>query len=44
MAQGIRDFVAAYEQAFPGEVVHVTDPVTTEFGRASCRERVFGYV
>jgi UbiD family decarboxylase len=31
MAQGIRDFVAAYEQAFPGEVVHVTDPVTTEF-------------
>ena len=31
MGQGIRDFVAAYEQAFPGEVVRVTDPVTTEF-------------
>ena len=30
MAQGIRDFVAAYERAFPGEVVHVTEPVTTE--------------
>ena len=29
MAQGIRDFVAAYERAFPSEVVHVTDPVTT---------------
>jgi hypothetical protein len=31
MAQGIRDFVAAYEQAFPGEVVRVTEPVTTDF-------------
>ncbi len=31
MAQGIRDFVAAYERAFPGEVVHVTEPVTTDF-------------
>ncbi len=30
MAQGIRDFVAGYERAFPGEVVHVTEPVTTD--------------
>jgi len=30
MGQGIRDFVAGYERAFPGEVVHVTEPVTTD--------------
>jgi hypothetical protein len=26
--QGIRDFVAAYEAAFTGEVVHVAEPVS----------------
>src|SRR5712692_6881910 len=31
MAQGIRDFVAAYERTFPGEVVHVTEPVTFDY-------------
>ena len=31
MGQGIRDFVAGYERAFPGEVVHVTEPVTTDY-------------
>jgi UbiD family decarboxylase len=30
MGQGIRDFVDGYERAFPGEVVHVTEPVTTD--------------
>jgi UbiD family decarboxylase len=29
--QGVRDFVAAYEHANPGEVVRVTEPVTTDF-------------
>ena len=28
--QSVRDFVAAYEQAFPGEVVRVSEPVTLE--------------
>jgi len=28
--QGIRDFVAAYEATFPGEVVHVAEPVSTD--------------
>ena len=31
IAQGIRDFVAGYERAFPGEVVRVTEPVTTDY-------------
>ena len=26
--QSVRDFVAAYERAFPGEVVRVSEPVT----------------
>ncbi len=30
MSQSVRDFVAAYEQASPGEVVRVTEPVSTE--------------
>jgi 2,5-furandicarboxylate decarboxylase 1 len=29
--QSIRDFVAAYEAAFPDEVIHVTDAVSTEY-------------
>src|SRR5262249_44826946 len=29
--QGVRDFVAAYERACPGEVVRVREPVTTEY-------------
>jgi len=29
--QSIRDFVAAYERAFPGEVVRVSEPVTLEY-------------
>ena len=29
--QSIRDFVADYERAFPGEVVRVTEPVTTDY-------------
>ena len=29
--QSVRDFVAAYEQAFPAEVVRVTEPVTLEY-------------
>jgi UbiD family decarboxylase len=29
--QSIRDFVAGYERAFPGEVVRVTEPVTTDY-------------
>src|SRR5438094_2756575 len=28
--QSVRDFVTAYERAFPGEVVRVTEPVTLE--------------
>jgi 2,5-furandicarboxylate decarboxylase 1 len=31
MSQDLRSFVAAYEQAFPAEVVHVTEPVSTDF-------------
>jgi UbiD family decarboxylase len=31
MSQDLRAFVAAYEQAFPGEVVRVTEPVSTEY-------------
>jgi UbiD family decarboxylase len=31
VSQSIREFVAAYERAFPGEVIRVTEPVTTEF-------------
>ena len=40
MAQGIRDFVAAYERAFPGEVVRVTEPVSTRLRRHGARARV----
>ena len=29
--QSLRDFVAAYERAFPGEVVRITEPVTLEY-------------
>src|SRR5438477_480014 len=29
--QSVRDFVAAYERAFPGEVVRVSEPVTLEY-------------
>ena len=29
--QDLRSFVSAYASAFPGEVVHVTEPVSTEF-------------
>ena len=28
--QSVRDFVTAYERAFPGEVVRVTEPVTLD--------------
>jgi 2,5-furandicarboxylate decarboxylase 1 len=31
MGQDLRSFVAAYEAAFPGEVVRVTEPVSTDF-------------
>ena len=31
MRQSIRDFVAAYEAAFPGEVLRVAEPVSTDF-------------
>jgi 2,5-furandicarboxylate decarboxylase 1 len=31
MRQDLRSFVAAYEQAFPGEVVRVSEPVSTDF-------------
>jgi UbiD family decarboxylase len=31
MGQDLRSFVAAYEQAFPGEVVRVTEPVSTDY-------------
>src|SRR5918996_1255732 len=31
MRQDLRSFVAAYEQAFPGEVVRITEPVSTDF-------------
>jgi UbiD family decarboxylase len=31
MRQSIRDFVAAYEAAFPGDVVRVAEPVSTDF-------------
>jgi UbiD family decarboxylase len=31
MSQDLRSFVAAYEAAFPGEVVRVTEPVSTDF-------------
>jgi UbiD family decarboxylase len=30
-AQDLRSFVAAYEGAFPGEVVRVTEPISTEY-------------
>jgi UbiD family decarboxylase len=29
--QSVRDFVAAYEAAFPGEVIRVSEPVSTDF-------------
>jgi len=29
--QSVRDFVATYERAFPGEVVRVNEPVTLEY-------------
>jgi len=29
--QSVRDFVTAYERAFPGEVVRVTEPVTLDY-------------
>src|SRR5919204_2498738 len=31
MSQSVRDFVAAYGDAFPGEVIRVGEPVSTEF-------------
>jgi UbiD family decarboxylase len=31
MAQDLRSFVSAYGKAFPGEVVHVTEPVALEY-------------
>ena len=31
MRQDLRSFVTAYEAAFPGEVVHVTEPISTDF-------------
>jgi UbiD family decarboxylase len=31
MRQDLRSFVAAYEAAFPSEVVHVTEPISTDF-------------
>src|SRR5262245_35864692 len=31
MHQDLRSFVAAYEQASPGEVVHVTEPIALDF-------------
>jgi 2,5-furandicarboxylate decarboxylase 1 len=31
MSQDLRAFVSAYAQAFPGEVVHVTEPVSSEY-------------
>ncbi len=31
MAQSVRDFVTAYERAFPGEVVRITEPVGLEY-------------
>jgi UbiD family decarboxylase len=31
VGQSVRDFVAAYEAAFPGEVIHVTEAVSTEY-------------
>jgi UbiD family decarboxylase len=31
MRQDLRSFVADYERAFPGEVVHVTEPISTDF-------------
>jgi 2,5-furandicarboxylate decarboxylase 1 len=30
MAQDLRSFVAAYSEAYPGEVVHISDPVSIE--------------
>ncbi|HEV8616503.1 MAG TPA: UbiD family decarboxylase [Methylomirabilota bacterium] len=30
-AQDLRSFVAAYERAFPGEVVRIADPISTEY-------------
>jgi len=29
--QGLRDFVAAYERAFPGEVVRIREPISLEY-------------
>ena len=31
MGQDLRSFVAAYERAFPSEVVRVTEPVVTDY-------------
>jgi 2,5-furandicarboxylate decarboxylase 1 len=31
MRQDLRSFVADYERAFPGEVIHVTEPISTDF-------------
>ena len=31
MPQDLRSFVAAYERAFPGEVVRITEPVSPEY-------------
>jgi UbiD family decarboxylase len=31
LSQDLRSFVAAYASAFPGEVIHVTEPVSTEY-------------
>jgi 2,5-furandicarboxylate decarboxylase 1 len=31
MGQDLRSFVDAYERAFPGEVVHVAEPISTDF-------------
>jgi 2,5-furandicarboxylate decarboxylase 1 len=31
MSQDLRAFVSAYAQAFPGEVVHVTEPVSSDY-------------
>jgi len=31
MSQDLRSFISAYASAFPSEVIHVTEPVSTEF-------------
>ena len=31
MRQSVREFVAAYEAAFPGEVIRISEPVSRDF-------------